>query len=107
MLLTSILPLFGGDLFSLTGGIWSVIGVVGIFLVKKYLVPFLSVEKRRRYAEWIVRIADEIIAELMAKYPEKKWLSELDQAIDLLMEICGIDRPTAERAIKAAASRKS
>ena len=106
-IISSIFDFIGSHVISLAGGVWSVVGVVAGYLAKKYLVPFLSVEKNRRYAEWIAAIADDLVAELMHKYPEKQWLTQLDKAIDRLIEICGIERPIAERAIKAAASRQS
>ena len=106
-LISSILDFIGSHLISLAGGVWTVVGIVAGYLAKKYLVPYLSVERNRRYATWIAVIADDLIAELMLKYPEKKWLAELDKAIDRLIEICGIDRSVAERAVKAAAARKS
>jgi hypothetical protein len=106
-IISSVFGFVGSHIVSLAGGVWSVVGVVAGYLAKRYLVPFLSVEKNRRYAEWIAAIADDLVAELVHKYPEKEWLTQLDKAIDRLIEICGIDRPVAERAIKAAATRQS
>lgn len=75
-------------------------------LAKRYLIPFLRVGKRRRYAEFIVIIADDLTDELRQKYPDTTWLAHLDEAVDRLVEICGVDTGIAERAIKAAAARK-
>jgi len=74
-------------------------------IATKYVIPFLSVGKRQRYAELIAMLADEITDELQAKY-EKDWTRYLDQAIDKLISILGIDAEVARRAINAAAARK-
>ena len=94
------------NLISLAGGVWAIAGITITYLTKQYLVPLLRVEKRRRYASWIAAIADELTDDLKAKYPQKKWVSELDSAVDKIIEVCGIDREIATRAISAAAARK-
>lgn len=71
----------------------------------RYVIPFLRVGKRQRYAELIALLADEITDELQAKY-DKDWTKYLDQAVDKLILILGIDPEVARRAINAAAARK-
>lgn len=94
------------NILSLAGGIWAALGVLVSYAAKKYLVPLMQVEKHRRYAKWISAIADEVTDDLVVRYPGRKWLAELDRAVDKIIDICGIDRDVADRAIKAAAGRK-
>lgn len=103
----SIIDFISHNLIDLAGGIWTVVGVVAAYLARKYLVPYLQVEKRRRYAGWIAAIADELIDDLQARYPDQEWLEQLDRAIEQLIDICGIDRDIAERAIRASAARRA
>ncbi|MGH8016422.1 MAG: hypothetical protein ACREBV_09540 [Candidatus Zixiibacteriota bacterium] len=74
-------------------------------IATRYIIPFLSVGKRQRLAELIALLADEITDELQAKYA-KDWTKYLDQAVDKLIMILGIDSEVARRAINAAAARK-
>lgn len=74
-------------------------------IATKYVIPFLSVGKRQRYAELIAMLADEITDELQSKYA-KDWTNYLDQAVDKLIMILGIEPEIARRAINAAAARK-
>ncbi len=104
--MTDIFNLLGDNLIALAGGIWAVLGVIVSFIAKQYLAPLMKVEKKRKYAGWIAAIADEITDDLVSKYPGRKWLQELDRAVDKIIDICNIDREIAERAIKAAAARK-
>ena len=50
-------------------------------------------------------IADEITDELQSKYA-KDWTKYLDEAVDKLIQILGIDPAIARRAINVAAARK-
>lgn len=103
------IPIFdfiGDHIVTLAGGLWTLVGIAATYAAKKYLIPWLTVDRHRKYAAWIASIADEITDELVQKFPEKKWLAELDKAVDRLITICGIDRAIAERAIRAAAVRK-
>jgi hypothetical protein len=87
-----------------------IFGSVGLLLIsyvaKKYIIPFLQVGKRQKFAQYITIIADEVIDELRSKYPERTWLAHLDEAIKILSEICDISPEIAERAVKASAARK-
>ena len=76
------------------------------WFAKKYLVPWLQVERRRRYAEYIAVMADEITDDLIQRYPDNSWMKKLDEAVDKLIAICGIDPEIARRAVSAALSRK-
>ena len=104
--MSSILNFLSDNILTLAGGLWGVVGVVITYTARQYLVPLMQVEKKRRYAGWIAAIADELTDDLMVRFPGKTWLEELDKAIDKIIEICGIDREIANRAIKAAAARK-
>ena len=84
----------------------SVAVIVAGWIANKYVVPFLHVGRRQRYAELIATLADEITDELMGLYPDTAWLEHLDEAVDKLISILGIDSDIARRAIRAAAARK-
>ncbi len=98
------------SLISQAGSWTGILGTIGLtlatYLSNRYIIPFLSVGKRQRYAQYIGAIADELTDELRTKYPERDWLKHLDEAIDSLISICGISNDVAQRAVKAAAARK-
>jgi hypothetical protein len=99
------------DLASINADSWfGLFGSLGFVLIsyvaKKYLIPFLQVGKRQKYAEYISLIADDIISELRQKYPEKSWLEHLDEAIATLAQICSVTPDIAQRAVKASAGRQ-
>jgi hypothetical protein len=75
-------------------------------LARKYVIPFLQIGKRQRYAQFIAEIADEVTDDLRNRYPQKSWLKHLDEAIEALASICGVSSEIARRAINAAVSRK-
>ena len=87
-----------------------ILGTVGLtlagYLARKYVIPFLQVGKRQKYAQYIAAIADELTDELRVKYPGSDWLVHLDEAVDTLIEICGVTQEIARRALQAAAARK-
>lgn len=91
---------------SFWGVVASLVLMIITALAKAYLVPFLKVGKRERYARYIAIIADELTDDLRARYPEKEWLRHLDEAIDGLIDVCGISTEVAQRAVRAAAARK-
>ena len=98
-------PVIGG------AGSWlTVLGSVGLLLAghlaRKYVIPFLQIGKRQRYAQFIAEIADEVTDDLRNRYPQKSWLKHLDEAIDALVSICGVSSEIARRAINAAVARK-
>jgi hypothetical protein len=74
--------------------------------VKKYLIPFLNTELRKRLAEYVLIIADEVTDQLVAKYPKNEVLRWLDLAVDKIMEITGVSNEVATRAAQAALARK-
>jgi hypothetical protein len=94
------------SLFKAAGGIWVVLSIVVVWMTKKHLVPLLAIERHRRYAEWIARIADEVTDDLVQKYPNERWAKFLDNAVDKVMEITGISKETARRAVTSAIARK-
>lgn len=97
-------------LFSQPGSWFSVLGSVGLILagrvVTKYVIPFLSVGRRERYARHIAFIADDITDDLRGKYPDREWLKHLDEGVDRLISICGIGPDVARRAVNASVARK-
>ena len=94
-----------GNAGSLAGLVGSVAIMFAGYAANKYIIPFLKVGKRERYASLITTLADEITDELCAKYPDKQWLTYLDQAVNKLRDICDISDEIARRAIKASFSR--
>jgi hypothetical protein len=88
-------------------GIFGSLGLTLLgFVAQKYVVPFLKVGRRQKYAQYIAAIADEAIDELRIKYPEKTWLKHLDEAVDVVVEITGISHEISLRAVRAAAARR-
>jgi hypothetical protein len=74
--------------------------------VKKYLIPYLNTQLKKKMAEYVLLIADEVTDQLVAKYPKNEWLRWLDQAVDNIMEITGVSEDIATRAAQAALARK-
>jgi len=98
------------SLFGQTGSWLGLLGAIGLLatghLVRKYVIPFLSVGQRQKYAAYIATIADDVTDELRTKYPDKKWLAHIDEAVDRLIEICSVSRDIAYRAVRAAVARR-
>ena len=105
-ILSSVLEFIADNIINLAGGVGALFMVILAYLARTYLVPFLKLEHRRRYAVYIATIADEVTDDLVRRYPDRHWLKYLDQAVDKIIEICNIDRDIAERAASAALSRK-
>ena len=76
------------------------------WVTKKYLIPFLITETRRRMAAYILLIADEVTDYFVSRYPDQKVLAWVDQAVDKIMEITGVKKEIALRAIQASINRK-
>jgi hypothetical protein len=89
------------------GLLGSVALLVAANVARKYVIPFLQVGKRQKYAEYIATIADEVMDDLKQTYPEKAWLKHLDEAVERLAAICGISADIARRAVNAAVSRRA
>ena len=87
-------------------GIGGLIMILVAWVVKKHLLPFLDTEVKKKMAEYVLLIADEITDQLVAKYPDKKVWVYLDRAVDKIMEVCGVKREVAARAAGASFSRK-
>jgi hypothetical protein len=77
------------------------------WVVKHYLIPYLNTELKKKMAEYVLLIADEVTDQLVAKYPKNELIKWLDQAVDKIMEITGVSREVATRAAQAALARKS
>jgi hypothetical protein len=91
---------------SLFSGLGSLALLVVGWLTQKYVLPLISTEQRKRMAEHILLIADEVTSSLMLKYPNSGWASWLDQAVEEIMRIAGVSKEVALRAVKAALVRK-
>lgn len=109
----AIIPILGSvfdflldNFVNLAGGAGAVLMTFLTWMVKKYLVPFLEIERHRRYARFIASISDEVTDDLVRKYPDKSWIKYLDDAVDRVIEICDINREIARRAVSAAMARK-
>jgi hypothetical protein len=93
-----------------TSNTFQALGAILILLlgwgVKKYLIPFLDTELKKKMAEYVLLIADEVTDQLVAKYPQNELLKWLDQAVDQIMEITGVSKEVATRAVQAALARK-
>jgi hypothetical protein len=76
------------------------------WVAKHYLIPYLNTELRKKVAEYVLLIADEVTDQLVAKYPQNELLKWLDQAVDKIMEITGVSKEVATRAAQAALARK-
>jgi hypothetical protein len=78
---------------------------IGI-LTRKYIVPLLKTELARQTASHLLIIADDVTDYFAEKFPGAHWSVWLDRAIDKIIEVTGVGRGPAERAAKAAISRK-
>jgi len=105
-ILGSVIDFITSNLINIAGGVGTLVMVIATWAAKKYLIPFLNVESRRRYAAYIAAIADEITDELRLKYPNKPWVAYLDEAVDKIIKVCNISPETARRAVTASLSRK-
>lgn len=103
----SVLEFLSSNVGAILAGVGSAFTAVAGWVGLRYLAPFLKVGERKRYASWIAVIADEVTDALVARYPDKRWLERLDEAVDVLAEICGVDQKISKRAVEASLSRKS
>ncbi len=102
-MLITVFSAFGGTIPQALGAI--LLLLLG-WVVKKYLIPYFNTELKKKMAEYILLIADEVTDELVAKYPKNELLRWLDQAVDKIMEITGVSEEVATRAVQAALARK-
>jgi len=105
-ILSSLVDFITGNIIELAGGLGAIVMTVIAWAVRKYLVPLLETERRRRYAQYIAIIADEVTDELRQKYPGKSWAIYIDEAVDRIIEICKIGPDIARRAALASFARK-
>lgn len=87
-----------------------IVATVGLtlagFLAQRFVIPFLKIGKRQRYAQFIATIAAEVIEDLKSRHPDKKWLEHLDEAVETVAQICGVSPEIARRAVSAAQARQ-
>ena len=105
-ILGSVFEFITNNLINLAGGFGIIFAALVTWFAKIYLVPFLQVEKRHRYARYIAAIADDVTDDLVQRYPDKSWLKNIDEAVDKIISICDIDTEIACRAASAALNRK-
>ena len=79
--------------------------VLGL-LTKKYIIPLLKTARDRQIAEHVLTIADDVTDYFLERFPQAHWSVWLDRAIDKIIEVTGVGRGPAERAARAALSRK-
>lgn len=84
----------------------SLLMLVLSWVAGKYLPKLLDTERKKRMAEYLLKIADDLTDYFIQKYPDSKYAQWIDQAIEKLMEICGVERDVAERVLKAVIERK-
>ena len=75
-------------------------------IIKKEVLPLLQIKRNREVAEYILVIADDVTDYFRLKFPHAHWSVWLDQAVDKIIEITGIDKEIASRAVKAVIMRK-
>ena len=92
-----------GSLFDFLGS--AVIMLLG-YVANRYVIPFLRIGKRQKFAEYIARIADDVTDALRARYPDKNLIVFLDEAVDHIIKITGISPEIARRVISASIARK-
>ncbi|NIM98489.1 MAG: hypothetical protein GTO24_10545 [candidate division Zixibacteria bacterium] len=94
----------------ITANTFGALGAILLLLlgwaVKKYLIPFLDTELKKKLAEYVLLIADEVTDQLVARYPKNELLKWIDQAVDKIMDITGVSQEVATRAAEAALARK-
>lgn len=88
---------------------WAGAGIVMIvlgWLTKKYILPFLNTALKKQMAEYVLLIADEATDQLVAKYPKNEAVKFADKAVDKIMDVCGVKKEVALRAVEASFGRK-
>lgn len=98
------------DFMTDPGGWLSLLGTLAVtalgYVTQRYVVPFLKVGRRQRYAEYVAAIADDAIDELRSKYPDKQWLVHLDEAVETVVRVTGLSQDVSRRSVRAAAARR-
>jgi hypothetical protein len=97
-----------GDFFSdrALEALGAVLLIAITILTRRYIIPLLKTAQARQTAQHLLVIADDVTDYFRAKYPNAHWSNWLDRAVDKIIEITGVGRGPAERAVRAAISRK-
>lgn len=77
------------------------------YIVRKEIVPLLQIKKNKELAGYILVIADDVTDYFRLKFPSAHWSVWLDRAVDKIIEITGVEREVAGRALRAAVARKN
>jgi hypothetical protein len=76
------------------------------WVVKQYLIPWLNTDQKRKYAELVCQLADEVTDDLVDQHPNEKWDDYLNDGVDKLMELLGIPKRIPEGPAGAKVKRK-
>jgi len=102
--LSEISGFFNARAFEALGAILLI--AVGM-ITKKYIIPLLVTAHARQTAEHVLTIADDVTDYFILKFPNAHWSNWLDRAVDKIIEVTGVGREPAERAIRASIKRKN
>ena len=75
------------------------------YIIKKEIIPLLKIKRNRELAGYILTIADDVTDYFRLKFPSAHWSIWLDRAVDKIIEITGVGRETAGRAVRASVQR--
>lgn len=75
------------------------------YVIKKEIIPLLKIKRNRELAGYILVIADDITDYFRLKFPSAHWSVWLDRAVDKIIEITGVEREIAGRAVRASVRR--
>ena len=115
MILISIIPAcLEAGIFSWIGDILTEKSVAALgtilmiylgYIIKKEIIPLLKIKRNRELAGYILTIADDVTDYFRLKFPSAHWSIWLDRAVDKIIEITGVGRETAGRAVRASVQR--
>ena len=75
-------------------------------ITRKYIVPLLKTALAKQTAGHVLLIADDVTDYFAEKYPGAHRSVWLDRAVDKIIEVTGVNRGPAERAVRASVNRK-
>jgi hypothetical protein len=75
------------------------------YIIRKEIAPLLKIKRNRELAGYILVIADDVTDYFRLKFPSAHWSVWLDRAVDKIIEITGVGRETAGRAVRASVQR--
>ena len=75
-------------------------------LTKRYIIPLLQTIRARQIALHVFTIADDVTDYFAERFPNAHWSNWLDRAVDKIIDVTGVGKGPAERAVRAAITRK-